>query len=78
MASDEGNWRGILEYLSPAVQLDLTTTHKHTHNVVSYAYFGEWVTQVKCTSGRLGFAWNTLTDATGVSSDIVSTGRESL
>ena len=58
MASDEGSWRGILECLSPAVQLDLTTTHKHTHNVASYAYFGEWVTRVKCTSARLGFAWN--------------------
>jgi type I restriction enzyme R subunit len=27
-ANDEGNWRGILEYFSPAVQLGLTATPK--------------------------------------------------
>jgi len=40
-ANDESNWRGILEYFSPAVQLGLTATPKRTHNVDTYAYFGE-------------------------------------
>jgi len=40
-AKDEGNWRGILEYFSPAVQLGLTATPKRKDNVDTYAYFGE-------------------------------------
>lgn len=40
-ANDEGNWRGILEYFSPAVQLGLTATPKRQANVDTYAYFGE-------------------------------------
>ena len=40
-ANDESNWRGILEYFSPAVQLGLTATPKRTHNADTYAYFGE-------------------------------------
>ncbi|MGZ9097774.1 MAG: EcoAI/FtnUII family type I restriction enzme subunit R [Micavibrio sp.] len=40
-ANDEGNWRGILEYFSPAVQLGLTATPKRTQNSDTYAYFGE-------------------------------------
>ncbi|MFP4534059.1 MAG: EcoAI/FtnUII family type I restriction enzme subunit R, partial [Desulfobacterales bacterium] len=40
-ANDESNWRGILEYFSPAVQLGLTATPKRRHNVDTYAYFGE-------------------------------------
>lgn len=40
-ARDESNWRGILEYFSPAVQLGLTATPKRKHNVDTYAYFGE-------------------------------------
>jgi type I restriction enzyme, R subunit len=40
-ANDESNWRGILEYFSPAVQLGLTATPKRTGNVDTYAYFGE-------------------------------------
>jgi type I restriction enzyme R subunit len=40
-ANDEGNWRGILEYFSPAVQLGLTATPKRRDNVDTYAYFGE-------------------------------------
>ena len=40
-ADDEGNWRGILEYFSPAVQLGLTATPKRRDNVDTYAYFGE-------------------------------------
>ena len=40
-ANDEGNWRGILEYFSPAVQLGLTATPKRRDNVDTYKYFGE-------------------------------------
>jgi type I restriction enzyme R subunit len=39
-ANDEGNWRAILEYFSPAVQLGLTATPKRNENVDTYAYFG--------------------------------------
>lgn len=40
-ANDEGNWRSILEYFSPAVQLGLTATPKRVDNVDTYKYFGE-------------------------------------
>ncbi len=40
-ANDESNWRGILEYFSPAVQLGLTATPKRNKNVDTYTYFGE-------------------------------------
>jgi type I restriction enzyme, R subunit len=40
-ANDEGNWRGILEYFAPAVQLGLTATPKRAENVDTYQYFGE-------------------------------------
>jgi type I restriction enzyme R subunit len=40
-ANDESNWRGILEYFTPAVQLGLTATPKRKDNVDTYAYFGE-------------------------------------
>jgi len=44
-ANDEGNWRGILDYFAPAVQLGLTATPKRSvglhNNVDTYAYFGE-------------------------------------
>ncbi len=40
-ANDEGNWRGILEYFAPAVQLGLTATPKRRDNVDTYRYFGE-------------------------------------
>lgn len=40
-ANDESNWRNILEYFSPAVQLGLTATPKRKDNVDTYKYFGE-------------------------------------
>ena len=40
-ANDESNWRGILEYFEPAVQLGLTATPKRKDNVDTYAYFGD-------------------------------------
>lgn len=40
-ANDEGNWRGIMEHFSPAVQLGLTATPRRRENADTYAYFGE-------------------------------------
>jgi len=40
-ANDESNWRGIMEYFSPAVQLGLTATPKRQGNTDTYRYFGE-------------------------------------
>ena len=40
-ANNESNWRGILDYFAPAVQLGLTATPKRQDNVDTYAYFGE-------------------------------------
>jgi type I restriction enzyme R subunit len=42
-ANDESNWRDILDYFKPAVQLGLTATPKRRDNVDTYAYFGESV-----------------------------------
>ena len=44
-ANDEGNWRGILAYFSPAVQLGLTATPKRKDNVNTYKYFGDPMTR---------------------------------
>lgn len=40
-ANDESEWREILEYFSPAVQLGLTATPKRKDNIDTYKYFGE-------------------------------------
>lgn len=40
-ANDESNWRGILDYFAPAVQLGLTATPKRKDNADTYVYFGE-------------------------------------
>jgi type I restriction enzyme R subunit len=40
-ANDEGNWRDIMNYFAPAVQLGLTATPKRADNVDTYKYFGE-------------------------------------
>jgi type I restriction enzyme R subunit len=40
-ATEDGNWRAILDYFAPAVQLGLTATPKRRDNVDTYAYFGE-------------------------------------
>jgi type I restriction enzyme R subunit len=40
-SNDESNWRGILDYFAPAVQLGLTATPKRKDNVDTYRYFGE-------------------------------------
>ncbi len=40
-ANDESNWRSIMDYFAPAVQLGLTATPKRKDNIDTYAYFGE-------------------------------------
>ncbi|MFA4930937.1 MAG: DEAD/DEAH box helicase family protein [Patescibacteria group bacterium] len=40
-ANDESNWRGILEYFAPAVQLGMTATPRRQGNVDTYEYFGD-------------------------------------
>ena len=40
-ANDESNWRGILEYFEPAVQLGLTATPRRDTNADTYDYFGD-------------------------------------
>jgi type I restriction enzyme R subunit len=40
-ANDESNWRGILDYFKPAVQLGMTATPRRKDNADTYAYFGE-------------------------------------
>lgn len=40
-ANDESNWRAIMEYFSPAVQLGLTATPKRKDNADTYKYFGD-------------------------------------
>jgi type I restriction enzyme R subunit len=40
-AQDESEWRQILEYFAPAVQIGLTATPRRKANADTYAYFGE-------------------------------------
>ncbi len=40
-ANDESNWRDIMEYFAPAVQLGLTATPRRTENADTYRYFGD-------------------------------------
>lgn len=40
-ANDESEWRAILEYFEPAVQIGLTATPRRSENVDTYKYFGE-------------------------------------
>ena len=40
-ANDESNWRAIMEYFAPAVQLGLTATPRRENNADTYDYFGK-------------------------------------
>ncbi len=40
-ANDEGEWRAIMEYFKPAVQIGLTATPRRQTNADTYAYFGD-------------------------------------
>jgi type I restriction enzyme R subunit len=50
-ANDESNWRDILDYFAPAVQLGLTATPKRRDNVDTYAYFGKPVYEYSLKEG---------------------------
>ena len=83
-ANDEGNWRKIMEYFAPAVQLGLTATPKRKTNADTYAYFGEPVYQYSLKDGiNDGFLTpfkvkqfaTTLDDYTYTSDDAVVAGE---
>ena len=40
-ANDESEWRQLMEYFEPAVQLGMTATPRRRENVNTYKYFGE-------------------------------------
>ncbi len=40
-ANDQSNWRSIMDYFSPAVQLGLTATPRRDDNIDTYDYFGD-------------------------------------
>ena len=50
-ANDESNWRDLLEYFAPAVQLGLTATPRRKHNADTYAYFGKPVYEYSLKEG---------------------------
>ncbi len=50
-ASDESNWRGIMDYFSPAVQLGLTATPQRNDNIDTYNYFGRPVYEYSLKEG---------------------------
>ncbi|MCC6150457.1 MAG: DEAD/DEAH box helicase family protein [Planctomycetes bacterium] len=50
-ANDESNWRAIMEYFKPAVQLGLTATPKRLENADTYKYFGEPVYKYSLKDG---------------------------
>lgn len=50
-ASDESNWRGILEHFSPATQLGMTATPLRNDNVDTYRYFGSPVYEYSLKEG---------------------------
>lgn len=82
-ANDESNWRDILDYFSPAVQLGLTATPKRKENVDTYGYFGEPVYIYSLKEGindgfltpfRLKQITTTLDDYTYTPDDVVVEG----
>lgn len=50
-AKDESNWRGILDYFSPAVQMGLTATPRREINADTYRYFGNPVYEYSLKQG---------------------------
>ena len=50
-AKDESNWRAIMEYFEPAVQLGLTATPRTKDNANTYNYFGKPVYQYSLKEG---------------------------
>ncbi len=50
-ASDESNWREILEYFEPAFQLGMTATPRRDDNADTYRYFGDPAYQYSLRQG---------------------------
>lgn len=50
-ANEESNWRDILEYFQPAVQLGMTATPLRRDNTVTYRYFGNPIYQYSLRQG---------------------------
>ncbi|MCL4213032.1 MAG: DEAD/DEAH box helicase family protein [Gemmatimonadales bacterium] len=50
-AKDESNWRDILEYFAPAVQVGMTATPLRKDNKATYRYFGNPIYQYSLRQG---------------------------
>lgn len=50
-AKDSSNWRDILEYFSPAVQIGMTATPLRSNNKATYRYFGNPIYQYSLRQG---------------------------
>jgi len=50
-AKDESNWREILEYFEPAVQIGMTATPLRNDNKATYRYFGNPIYQYSLRQG---------------------------
>lgn len=50
-AKDESNWREILQYFKPSVQLGMTATPLRKDNRVTYRYFGNPIYQYSLRQG---------------------------
>lgn len=50
-AKDESNWREILEYFQPAVQIGMTATPLRNDNKATYRYFGNSIYQYSLRQG---------------------------
>lgn len=83
-ANDESQWRSILEYFSPAVQLGLTATPRRDVNADTYRYFGEPVYTYSLKQGindgyltpfRVRQVQTTLDDYVYTSDDTVEEGE---
>ena len=50
-ARDDSNWRGILEWFAPAIQLGMTATPLHEDNRDTYEYFGAPIYEYSLAQG---------------------------
>ena len=50
-ARDDSNWREILEWFEPAIQVGMTATPRREDNVDTYAYFGDPIYEYSLAQG---------------------------
>ena len=50
-ARDDSNWREIMEWFEPAVQIGMTATPRREDNVDTYDYFGDPIYQYSLAEG---------------------------